>query len=43
MIKKLKDHKNYKTEQYQIMIAILEGICTDDHDQKIMIVCQGVV
>ena len=24
------------------MIAILEGICTDDYDQKI-IVCQGVV
>ena len=42
LIKKLKNHKKYKTEQYQIMIAILEGIRTDDHDQK-LIVCQGVV
>ena len=42
LMKKLKNHKNYKTEQYQIMIAILEGICTDDYDQK-LIVCQGVV
>ena len=36
LIKKLKNHKNYKTEQYQIIIAILEGICTDDHDQKLI-------
>ena len=36
LIKKLKNHKNYKTEQYQIMIAILEGICTDDHDQNLI-------
>ena len=36
LIKKLKNHKNYKTEQYQIMIAILEGISTDDHDQKLI-------
>ena len=36
LIKKLKNHKNYKTEQYQIMIAILECICTDDYDQKLI-------
>ena len=36
LIQKFKNHKNYKTEQYQIMIAILEGICTDDHDQKLI-------
>ena len=41
-LKKLKNHKNYKTEQYEIMVAIPKGICTDDHDQKI-IVCQRVV
>ena len=27
LIKNLYNHKNYKTEQYQTMIAILEGIC----------------
>ena len=36
MIKKLKNHKNYKTDQYQIIIAILEGICTYDYDQKVI-------
>ena len=35
LIKKLKNHKNYKTEQYKVMIAILEGICTDN-DQKLI-------
>ena len=35
-IKKLKNHENYKTEQYQIMIAIVECICTDDYDQKLI-------
>ena len=36
LIKKLKNHKNYKTDQYQIIIAILEGICTYDYDQKVI-------
>ena len=36
LLNKFKNHKNYKTEQYQIMIAILEGICTDNHYQKII-------
>ena len=36
LINKFKNHKKYKTEQYQIMIAILEGICTDGHYQKII-------
>ena len=34
--KPLKNHKNYKTEQYQIMIAKLEGICTDNDEQKLI-------
>ena len=35
-LKQLKNHKNYKTEQYQIMITFLECICTEDHDQKLI-------
>ena len=34
LIKKLKNHKIYKTEQYEIITATVEGIGTDDHDQK---------
>ena len=34
--KPLKNNKNYKTEQYQIMIAKLEGICTDNNEQKLI-------
>ena len=35
-IKNLKNNTNYKTEKYQIMIAILEGIYTNNHDQKLI-------